>query len=317
VNQPNSARPGLSVVICTHNPDTAVLDRSLDHLRGQTLAADRWEFVLVDNASEPPLRTDLSRLPQARLVREDELGLTPARLRGIRETRAPLILFVDDDNLLDPDFLETIVSLAEELPHVGAFGGRVVPAFQVEPPTWIGGHLYQLAIQDPKEDIWCRSLFQNPSLPCGAGLCVRRTVAEAYVNQVRSDPRRQSLDRKGQSLLSAGDTDLALTACDIGLATGIFTRPRLQHLIPGRRLSEAYLVDLHRMQEASGVLLRALRNGGRDPRPLPYPGWKGKLRRLVRRNLMSRRDRAFDRAGEAGRELGNKLLEEMNRRSAD
>ncbi|MGJ3241824.1 MAG: glycosyltransferase [Opitutales bacterium] len=314
MNQPADI-PRLSVVLCTHNPDTDILDETVDHLRGQTLATDQWEFVLVDNASDPPLRTDLAWHPAGRVVPESELGLTPARLRGIAETRAPLILFVDDDNFLQPDFLEGLLEHADRHPQIGAFGARVEPAFAGTPPPWIGEHLYQLAIQQPDEDIWCCSRLANPCIPCGAGLCVRREVAEAYARRVGDDPGRRDLDRKGRSLLSAGDTDLALTACDLGLATGLFSRPTMKHHLPARRLTEAYLVDLHRMQEASGVLLRALRNDGHDPRPRPYAGWKGTVRRWVRRGLMSRRDRAFDRAAEAGRVLGQSLLDDMKRKS--
>ena len=51
-------------------------------------------------------RFNISWHPNGRHVREDELGLTPARLRGVAEAVAELLVFVDDDNILDPDYLE-------------------------------------------------------------------------------------------------------------------------------------------------------------------------------------------------------------------
>jgi hypothetical protein len=52
------------------------------------------------------------------------------------------------------------------------------------------------------------------------------------------------MDRKGKLLVSCGDSDLAFTACDIGLGTGLFTSLKLTHLIPPSRLEEEYLIKL-------------------------------------------------------------------------
>jgi hypothetical protein len=62
----------------------------LDALRNQTLAADKWEFLIIDNASKEPLASswDISWHSTARHIVESELGLSPVRLRGMREASA-------------------------------------------------------------------------------------------------------------------------------------------------------------------------------------------------------------------------------------
>src|SRR5881628_1215246 len=97
----------ISVIVCTHNPRTEYLRRVLDGLAGQTLPKDRWELLLVDNASARNVADtiDLSWHARAIHVREDTLGLTAARLRGIAETHGALCVFVDDDSVLSPDYL--------------------------------------------------------------------------------------------------------------------------------------------------------------------------------------------------------------------
>ena len=112
----------LSVVICTHNPRPAYFAKCLKALRSQTLSLSSWGLVIVDNRSDTPLsdRTDLAWHPGARMVREESLGLTPARLRGIRESTGDLLVFVDDDNVLDADFLETAQRIMEERPFLGS-----------------------------------------------------------------------------------------------------------------------------------------------------------------------------------------------------
>ena len=83
----------LSVVICTHNPRPAYFSKCLEALRSQTLPLG-WELVIVDNRSDTPLadRMDLAWRPGARMIREETLGLTPARLRGIRESKGDLLV---------------------------------------------------------------------------------------------------------------------------------------------------------------------------------------------------------------------------------
>src|SRR6202034_2788555 len=107
-SSPGDQQPMLdvSVIICSLNPRPEYLRRVLESLRAQTLPPDRWELVLVDNASREPLagRWDLSWHPHGRHAREEELGLTPARLKGIAECRGEIVVFADDDNILAADF---------------------------------------------------------------------------------------------------------------------------------------------------------------------------------------------------------------------
>src|SRR6267143_1882175 len=127
----------ISVVLSSYNPRMDYLSRVLQALREQTLPADRWEFIVVDNASKPPLegRLDLSGLPAARIVVELKQGLSHARRRGFQDARADLIINLDDDNVLDRDYLERTVGLAAQYPFIGAFGSQIRAEFE-QPPAW-------------------------------------------------------------------------------------------------------------------------------------------------------------------------------------
>ena len=53
-----------------------------------------------------------------------------ARQRAVRETQTPLILYIDDDNVVAPDFVEKSLEIARECPYLGAFGpARIKPEF--------------------------------------------------------------------------------------------------------------------------------------------------------------------------------------------
>ena len=170
----------LSVIICTHNPRSDYFGRTLEALQGQTLPRDAWEMLVVDNHSKQPVqeRFDFSWHHQARVVREGTLGLTPARLCGIREARGELLVFVDDDNVLDPDFLEVAQKIASERPFLGAWSGQCRPGFEQQPEEWTRRYWGNLVIRQFDTDMWSNLPRLADTMPCGAGLCIRRGGAQ-------------------------------------------------------------------------------------------------------------------------------------------
>jgi hypothetical protein len=92
-------------------------------------------------------------------------------------------------------------------------------------------------------------------MPCGAGLCVRKSVAQHYVSKHEQARRRFQFDRTGDSLISGGDNDLAASACEIGLGAGLISSLRLTHLIPPERLTVEYLSRLAEGIQFSSLLL--------------------------------------------------------------
>jgi hypothetical protein len=249
----------LSVIICTHNPRKDYLTRTLDALKAQTLPREQWELLLVDNASAEPLagQRDLSWHPGARHIREETLGLTPARLRGIREARAELLVFVDDDNVLAPDYLAVASAIGEQWPTLGAWSGSVIPEFETPPPAELQPYLWCLCIRPVEKDNW--SSFMDPkSCPWGAGMCVRATVARRYSEKAGHNAQHALLGRRGKELGSAEDLDLATTSYESGLGTGLFAKLKLTHLIPSSRLKLDYLLNLISDSAASHAIFTHL-----------------------------------------------------------
>lgn len=251
--------PNLSVVICTHNPRPDYLGLTLDALRAQTLAREKWELLVIDNASREPLSggLDLSWHGTARVIREETLGLTPARLRGIREARGDILVFVDDDNVLDPDYLAQALQVAVERPFLGSWSGQCRPRFQEPPPDWTKRYWGNLVIHEFDRDSWSNQPRLADTMPCGAGLCVLRTVARRYLALHETGVRSFQFDRTGSSLLSGGDNDLAACACDLDLGVGLIAALKVTHLIPPERLTANYLCRLAEGIHFSSTLLDA------------------------------------------------------------
>ena len=192
--------PAVSVIVCTHNPDADYFPRVLAALRRQSLPAAAWELLVIDNASAAPLAgpIDLCWRGDTRIIREETLGLTPARLRGIAEARADLLVFVDDDNVLDADYLEVALRVAADKPFLGAWSGQCEPEFAAPPPPWLRRYWGHLALRQVDRDIWSNLAREPETAPCGAGLCIRRDAAQHYLMLNRTGRRRFQLDCTGR-----------------------------------------------------------------------------------------------------------------------
>lgn len=289
----------LSVIICTYNPRSDYFGRTLEALRTQTLGPENWEMLVIDNASQKLVRErfDFSWHPHARVVREDKLGLTPARLRGIAEARGELLVFVDDDNVLDPDFLEATLKVSVERPFLGSWSGQCRPGFEVQPAEWTRRYWGNLVIRQFETDVWSNLPRLTDTMPCGAGLCVRRSVGQHYLAVNQAGQRSIQLDRTGTSLLSGGDNDLAACACDIGLGVGLVSALKLTHLIPPVRLTEDYLARLAEGIAYSSILLDKERGITHPPR-----GALGRIADFVRTLLLAGPHRRVLKAANRGRD---------------
>jgi glycosyltransferase involved in cell wall biosynthesis len=235
----------ISVIICTHNPRPDYMSRVLQALREQTFPPSDWELVLVDNRSSQLLsgQVDLSWHPHGKHVREEMLGLTSARLCGIETVQGELLIFVDDDNVLNPDYLEACADISLNFPFLGVWGGQLLPEFEIPPPDYAKPYLYRLACWTVERQLWSNIPFSQVT-PAGAGMCVRRSVADSYLHATRTSPIAMSLGRRGNQLTASEDCDLAYTACDLGLGMGAFPQLKLTHLLPKRRLEREYLLRL-------------------------------------------------------------------------
>lgn len=252
----------ISVIICTHNPKLKVLKRTLRALEQQNLAQTDWELLLVDNKSSEVLEhtVDLSWHPNARHLRENKAGLTAARLRGITDSRGRLLVFVDDDNVLAANYLSEAKAIYDTFPQIGAFCGEILGEYETPPPAWFLPVSGMIAVRPLDRDRWTNSYGWSDAMPCGAGMCLVRTVADAYLAASTNSASKQTLDRNGIGLMGGGDVDMAYTAIDLGYGVGRFKKLSLTHIVPSGRLELTYLMKLRHDTAYSEILLDNLRD---------------------------------------------------------
>jgi len=300
--------PFVSVVLATYNPRSDFLERVVDGLKAQTLPRERWELIVVDNNSQPPVRVvrprdtksqqtteiDLSWHPDARMVVEKQQGLSHARRRGFEEAKGELIVNLDDDAVIDPDYLEQVCEVARQHPFIGVFGGQRRAEFEVL-PKWPREEYYG-ADRMVSEPIWSNDREHGPSLPTGAGSVVKKKVADAYVRKLANEPVWASLGRTAEKMLSCEDVEIAMIACDLGLGRGLFPQLKLTHLIEARKMTLDFLCRNAHGNGYSYTIHNFLRFG-RLPSGRSV---MGKINRLYRLARMPSRQRKQEMAKDHG-----------------
>lgn len=122
--------PAVSVIIPTLDRPAA-LQRCIDALAMQTLPPDRFEVIVVDNGSRPPVRPELPA--NGCLLRCSTPGSYAARNAGLAAAGSTWVAFTDDDCAPAPEWLERALESAEPRRIVA---GRVRLRYQGSTPTW-------------------------------------------------------------------------------------------------------------------------------------------------------------------------------------
>ncbi len=110
----------LSVVIPAYNEEV-VIGKCLKSVINQTLPADRYEVIVIDNNSADQTAKIAAELG-AKVVREPNQGLVYARMRSFQEAKAEIVASLDADTTVSPDWLKKILTIYENNPSVVGIG---------------------------------------------------------------------------------------------------------------------------------------------------------------------------------------------------
>lgn len=245
----------ISVIVCTFNR-CDLLGKALDSIAASRIpSAVEWEILVVDNNStdetQNVIRDFCRRFPHRfRSVFETAQGLSSARNAGIRESRGAVVVFTDDDVVVEPDWLWNLTADIAAGEWAGT-GGRIIPVWGSKIPRW-------LDTDDPSVSGPFVALDLGPvpvqltEAPVGANMAFRRDVFEKY-GLFRTD-----LGRRGNSLLSCEDSEFG----DRLLAGGEKLRYEpaavVYHPVPENRLTKQYLLSWSYWNGRSDVVLSGI-----------------------------------------------------------
>jgi len=228
----------LTVIICTYNR-SKYIGNLLESIAANDLPKSEYEILLVDNNCTDNTREICNAFAAAhpdvqfRYTVEPEQGLSAARNKGIKEAKGDIIVYIDDDALVDTWYLRIIVEYMSVHPEIDAVGGPIVPLYETEEPQWMTCYTKELLCGylyfGDKE-----RTFPGDRYPGGGNAAYRANVFEK-VGLFNTD-----LGRKGDSLMGAEEKDIFDKMSSQGMRFMYLPKMILHHIIPQKKLEKDY-----------------------------------------------------------------------------
>ncbi len=177
----------ITVVVPTAN-QVSCLDPLLSSI--QMLEGPLPETIVVPNGvvrnkhADDQLIQKFDRM-DLRIVYDDVPGQLSGRHRGIQESDAPILVFVDDDVEVSKTWLSSIHDAFQD-PEVMLVGGPCIPRFETEPPDWLAkfwqpqlGHGRMLPALSLLELDFAQPTSVDPTMIWGLNFAIRRSTLQS------------------------------------------------------------------------------------------------------------------------------------------
>ena len=298
----------LSVIIPTRNR-AKTLFWTLKSIAKQTLHSKLFEVIVVDNGSTDTTRdvvdSFMEKISNLRYYYDKSPGLHVGRHKGLLEAKADILVYADDDIVAFHSWLEGIAETFED-EAVVLVGGKNLPKFETEPPSWISKMwevdqdenrmLGYLSILDLGDEI--RTI--NPHHVFGCNFSIRRSVL-LEAGGFHPDAMPQEVIRyRGD-----GESYVSRYILENGYKVLYHPKASLFHHVPKERMTlkyfyhRAYIQGISdsftRMREEHGLVIDNCRNkdGKMESRDnqASYINMV-KIYRLLRRGASSIKNRA-------------------------
>jgi glycosyltransferase involved in cell wall biosynthesis len=233
---------GVSIIICCYNSGNRI-EETLRYVAEQKLQPGLLcELIVVNNAS---VDDTVGRAVKAwgsfgeseisfRIVDEPQPGLMHARKKAIEEANFDVVVFCDDDNHLDSNYIQRAVQIMNEHPEVGIAGGWIKPKLSVYPGKWIEDFYGALAIgKQCATSGYVRHVY-------GAGMVMRKEILQKLTEK---GVRLSLTGRNGKAQTAGEDYELCLLVHLIGYKVFFSTELILHHQIAAERLTKKKFIE--------------------------------------------------------------------------
>lgn len=229
----------ISVILCTYNRGRYIYN-VLHSIAVGTLPPSDYEIVLVNNNSTDNTEEECRRFEsdhpaiKLRYCLEPQQGLSHARNCGIRNSEGDILVYVDDDALVNKEYLQTYADFFQRRPDAVAAGGPIIPQYDgCEEPDWMSHYTRQLItgklyLGEKERE------FPGDAFPGGGNAAYRKSVFDAV------GLFNPELGRKGNSLIGAEEKDLFDKMTSRGMKFYYLPTAILYHLIPPKKLTQDY-----------------------------------------------------------------------------
>lgn len=215
---------------------------SIETLKALTPSQGGVEFIFVDNRSTDKtgdLLAEAARALGGKFLSEERPGKAHALNTAIAVARGEFVVFIDDDVLVDPDWLLGYEAAIAAFPDIGVFAGQVRPYWKGKVHSWV-------------EDLADRGVIaactpaDHPAGPYpailvkGPNMMVRRSLLERHL----FDTERVNF---GASAIAVGGLDTQLMKSLEAAGEQIVFAPdaRLRHIVQPQEGRPGYIFKRH------------------------------------------------------------------------
>ena len=228
----------ITLIICTYNREKYI-GPLLDSIAKNDYPTTDYEIVLVDNNCTDNTRGVCEQFAAGhpeitlRYVVETEQGLSAARNKGIKEAKGDIIIYVDDDALVDADYIRIYAEHFATHPETMAAGGPIEPLYETSEPAWMSPYTKALLTAWMNYGDKVRE-YPKGRYPGGGNAAYRKVVFDK-VGLFNTE-----LGRKGNLLLASEEKDIFDKMHALGMQVLYLPTPVLHHIIPQTKLEEDY-----------------------------------------------------------------------------
>lgn len=145
----DETHPFVSIIIPVYN-DLKRLGFCLDALNNQTYPQERYEIIVVDNGSTPPVASQLTAAGNVVVVTEAKPGSFAARNTGAQAAQGAILAFTDSDCIPSPTWVERGAFRLQANKSLGLIGGRV-DVFAQDNQNLTSAELYDVVTAFPQQ----------------------------------------------------------------------------------------------------------------------------------------------------------------------
>lgn len=230
----------ITFIICTYNREKYIYE-CLSRL-AKNSDQTGWEIVLVNNNSTDNTAAECKRFEKDfssinyRYFVETQQGLSFARNKGITEARSEWLVFLDDDAMVEEDYIANLKKHLADHPEAVAFGGQITPLFEDGEPAWYSKWSMGFVSAIDRGDKV--HVFPDNKFPIGANMGIKLEILD------KVGVFNTELGRTGKNLLAGEEKDLFNRIRKMGGTILYYPNISVKHCIPGRRTTKDFVERL-------------------------------------------------------------------------
>lgn len=225
----DSKMPLVSIVICTYNRKNLLRD-CLNSVYAQAYPKSNFELIIVDGGSTDGTEELCKGFPQIRFITESRHGLAYARNKGAELARGSIVVYTDDDCIVDNHWLKNLVAGFQFSESIVGVGGPVYPLHPEIIPKKI---LVKAAL----------GLFDKGEFikPVRSFLTSNSAFKREIFKSIKFD-ETLGVTRKGKLILCGEDTDFCYALIASGHKLLYTPHAKVYHQISKERVRVPYIV---------------------------------------------------------------------------